>query len=611
MTNIIGISCFYHDSAAALVKNGEIVSAVQEERFTRIKHDNSFPENSIKYILKSQNINLEEIDYFVFYEKPFLKFDRIIETYFSVAPQGFKSFLKSFPIWTKEKIFQKKILHNYLKLISKNIKIEKIFFSEHHLSHAASAFYPSNFKESAILTIDAVGEWTTTSISLGKDNDIKLKEQINFPHSLGLLYSSFTYYLGFKVNSGEYKMMGLAPYGNPIYKDIILKNLIDIKEDGSFKLNMKYFNFSKGLTMINKKFEILFKKKRRLPEKEPLIQFHMDIASSIQEVTEEVVIKMSKYIKQKYDVKRICLAGGVCLNCVANGKLVQSKIFDNIWIQPAAGDAGGALGAALAFWYIHLNKERIISIKEDNMKGSFLGPEYNQHEVNETLSKLNANYKTYSQEDMIKIIAKEISEGKSVGWFQGKMEFGPRALGSRSIIADPRNENMQKELNLKIKFRESFRPFAPSILYEDVNDYFYLNEASPYMQIVSQIKNEKRKNINSDKNLFGIERLNQIRSEIPAVTHVDYSARIQTVHKETNLVYHKLIKEFKELTGCPILLNTSFNVRGEPIVNTPDNAYSCFMGTNLDILVINNTVLKKEDQDQSKIKSYYKKFKLD
>ncbi len=611
MTNIIGISCFYHDSAAAFIKNGEIISAVQEERFTRIKHDNSFPEKSIKFILQSQNISIEEIDYFVFYEKPFLKFDRIIETYFSTAPFGFKSFLKSFPIWTKEKIFQKKILHNSLKLISKNINIEKIYFSEHHLSHAASAFFPSNFKEAAILTLDAVGEWTTTSISLGKENTIKLEEQISFPHSLGLLYSSFTYYLGFKVNSGEYKMMGLAPYGKPIYKDKILEHLIDIKDDGSFRLNMKYFNFQRGLTMINSEFEKLFDNKRRLPEEEQLNQFHMDIASSIQVVTEDIVIKISRYIKRKYNINNLCLAGGVCLNCVANGKLLEAGIFDKIWIQPAAGDAGGALGAALAFWHVHLKKERILSTNNDNMKGSYLGPEYSDEEINKALVKLGANFSIYSQNEMIDIVVSEISKGKSIGWFQGKMEFGPRALGSRSIIADPRNETMQKELNLKIKFRESFRPFAPSILYDDLKDYFYLDVQSPYMQIVSKIKKEKRKKSDNNEDIFGIEKLNQIRSDIPAVTHVDYSARIQTVHKETNPVYYNLIKKFKEVSGCPVLLNTSFNVRGEPIVNTPEDAFNCFMGTDLDVLAINNVILKKEDQDKSKIKSYYKNFKLD
>ena len=611
MTHIIGISCFYHDSAAAYIKNGEIISAVQEERFTRIKHDNSFPENSIKYILKSQNISIDDIDYFVFYEKPFLKFDRIIETYFSSAPFGFKSFLNSFPIWTKEKIFQKKILHNCLKSISKKVELEKIYFSEHHLSHAASAFFPSNFEESAILTLDAVGEWTTTSISLGINNNIKIKEQINFPHSLGLLYSSFTYYLGFKVNSGEYKMMGLAPYGEPKYKDKIFDNLIDIKDDGSFKLNMKFFNLQKGLTMINSKFEKLFNQKRRVPEEEPLSQFHMDIASSIQLVTEEIVIKISRYIKKKYNVKNICLAGGVCLNCVANGKLLETGIFENVWIQPAAGDAGGALGAALAFWHIHLNKERILSTSRDKMKGSYLGPKYTDDEASKSLNILDANFKTYPEKEMIEIVVDEISKGKSIGWFQGRMEFGPRALGSRSIIADPRNQTMQKELNLKIKFRESFRPFAPSILYEDLEEYFYLNVPSPYMQIVSKIKSEKRKKNYIDKNIFGIEKLNQIRSDIPAVTHVDYSARIQTVHKETNEKYYKLLKKFKEKTNCPILVNTSFNVRGEPIVNTPLDAFNCFMGTDLDKLVIGNCYLEKNDQNPLLKNDYIKNFELD
>ena len=611
MTNIIGISCFYHDSASAYIKNGEIICAVQEERFTRVKHDNSFPENSINYILKSNKLSLNDIDYFIFYEKPFLKFDRILETFFSSAPLGFQSFLKGFPLWTKEKIFQKEIIYNCLKNISKNIKKEKIYFSEHHLSHAASAFYPSKFDKSLILTIDAVGEWTTTSLAIGYENKIEIMEQINFPHSLGLLYSSFTYYLGFKVNSGEYKMMGLAPYGKPIFKDKILSNLIKVKQDGSFRLNMNYFNFTKGNTMINKKFENLFDKKRRQPEKDNITQFHMDIASSIQSVIEEIIIKMSIHFKNKYKIDNLCLAGGVCLNCVANGKILDKNIFKKIWIQPAAGDAGGALGGALAFWYMHLENPRKYSDKLDEMKGSFLGPCYKDNEIEDDLIKNNAKYTKVSEEEMINYIAQEISDGKSIGWFQGKMEFGPRALGSRSILADPRKKDMQKKLNLKIKFRESFRPFAPSVLFEDISKYFNLNTYSPYMQIVSTVKKEIRVYDKNNIDLFGIDRLNQIRSSIPAVTHIDYSARIQTVHEETNKIYYKLIKRFKEITGCSVLLNTSFNVRGEPIVNTPEDAFKCFMGTNLDILVIQNYILKKKDQDKKKLTNYFKSFDLD
>jgi carbamoyltransferase len=611
LKNIIGISCFYHDSAAAYIRDGEIICAVQEERFSRIKHDNSFPENSINYILTSNKLELNDIDYFIFYEKPFLKFDRILETFFSTAPLGFKSFLKSFPLWTKEKIFQKEIIFNCLKNISNNISKEKIYFSEHHLSHAASAFYPSKFEKSLILTLDAVGEWTTTSLAIGLENKIEIKEQINFPHSLGLLYSSFTYYLGFKVNSGEYKMMGLAPYGKPKFKEKILSNLIKVKKDGSFRLNMRYFNFIVGTTMINEEFEKLFGEKRRQPEKDKLTQFHMDVASSIQLVIEEIIIKISFHFREKYKIENLCLAGGVCLNCVVNGKLLEANIFKNIWIQPAAGDAGGALGAALAFWYMHLENPRKYSDNLDEMKGSFLGPHYNDLEIENDLKKINANYIKVSEDDMINTVAQEIADGKSIGWFQGKMEFGPRALGSRSILADPRQKDMQKKLNLKIKFRESFRPFAPSVLYEDLSKYFNLNVQSPYMQIVSTVKEELRKYDKNNKELFGIEKLNQIRSTIPAITHVDYSSRIQTVHKETNEIYYKLIKRFKEITGCSVLLNTSFNVRGEPIVNTPEDAFKCFMGTNLDILVIQNFILKKINQNKSKITTYYKSFNLD
>ena len=611
MTTILGISAFYHDSAAALIKDGTIVSAAQEERFSRKKHDARYPYKAINYILKDSNLKLNEIDHIVFFEKPFLKFERILETYMAFAPKGFKSFSLSMPIWLREKLFQKKFLFDKLKQHDENFKdINKIKFSEHHYSHAASAFFPSPFKEAIVLTLDGVGEWATTTVAVGKDNNLKMLKEIYFPHSLGLLYSAFTYYTGFKVNSGEYKVMGLAPYGKPKYKDLIIEKLIDLKSDGSFRLNMKYFNYATGLTMTNKKFSDLFGEPVRNPKTDLLSQFHMDIAASIQAVTEEIVLRIVKNLAEEYKIKNLCLAGGVALNCVANGKILKEKIFDNIWIQPAAGDAGGSLGAALAYWYRELGKSR--KDFKDQMKGSYLGPSFNENTIENKLKELKGVFKKKNSKEIISITAKELSNSKTVGWFQGRMEFGPRALGGRSILADPRSEKMQKELNLKIKFRESFRPFAPSVLREDVSEWFDLDYDSPYMLLVSEVNKAKQiKMSDSDRNLFGIDKLNIKRSSIPAITHVDYSARIQTVHKETNPRYYDLLKEFKKNTNCSVLVNTSFNVRGEPIVCSIEDAFNCFMGTNLDVLVIEDFILFKEEQDKSLLKDYKNKFELD
>ena len=611
MTSILGISAFYHDSAAAIINDGKIIAAAQEERFSRKKHDPSYPFNAINYVLDEANLKLDQIDSIVFFEKPFLKFERLLETYMAFAPKGFKSFSLSMPIWLREKLFQKKFLFDKLKLHDENFKdIDKIKFSEHHFSHAASAFYPSPFKDAVILTLDGVGEWATTTIALGKDNKLEILKEIFFPHSLGLLYSAFTYFTGFKVNSGEYKLMGLAPYGKPIFKKLIIEKLIDLKEDGSFKLDMSYFNYATGLTMTNNKFSKLFGQKVRDPKKDLLTQFHMDIAASIQAVTEEIILKMTKNIASRYKIKNLCLAGGVALNCVANGKILKENIFENIWIQPAAGDAGGSLGAALAYWHHELKKPRIEF--KDQMKGSYLGPKFENDLIEEKLKSLNANYKKYNRDEIISLTAEKLANEKTVGWFQGRMEFGPRALGGRSILADPRSEKMQKELNLKIKFRESFRPFAPSVLREDLNEWFELNSDSPYMLLVSEVKKDKQIKMSpKDEKLFGIEKLNIKRSNIPAITHVDYSARIQTVHKDTNPRYYDLIKEFKKNTNCPVLVNTSFNVRGEPIVCSIEDAYNCFMGTNLDILVIEDFILFKDQQDKSLIKDYRNKFELD
>ena len=613
MTSILGISAFYHDSAAALIIDGKIIAAAQEERFSRKKHDQRYPANAVNYVLKESKLKLSEVDHIVFFEKPFLKFERLLETYVAFAPKGFSSFCKAMPIWLREKLFQKKYLFDQLKQHDNNFKdIEKIAFSEHHYSHAASAFFPSPFKESIILTLDGVGEWATTTVAIGKENNLEIKKEIHFPHSLGLLYSAFTYYTGFKVNSGEYKLMGLAPYGKPKYKDLILKELVDLKDDGTFRLNMKYFNYATGLTMTNKYFSNLFGTPVRNADKDPLTEFHMDIAASIQAVTEEIVLKLTSSIAEEYKIKNLCLAGGVALNCVANGKILKNKIFDKIWAQPAAGDAGGSLGAALAFWHNELKQPRKIITDKDTMKGSYLGPKYDNEYVEKILEKIKCNYKKLTNEDLIKTVAKEIAKQKTVGWFQGRMEFGPRALGGRSILADPRSEKTQKELNLKVKFRESFRPFAPSVLREEVSDWFEIDADSPYMLFVAEVKKSKQITMrDEDNNLFGIDKLNIKRSSIPAVTHVDYSARIQTVHEETNPRYYKLLKEFKKITGYPILVNTSFNVRGEPIVCSIEDAFNCFMGTNLDILVIENFILFKEDQSKSSFIDYKTKFELD
>ena len=614
MTYVLGISAFYHDSAAALIIDGNIISAAQEERFSRKKHDSRYPYNAIEFVLKNSKVKLSQIDYIVFFEKPFLKFERLLETYLAFAPKGFKSFCMSMPIWLREKLFQKKFLFEKLKEHDDNFNdINKIYFSEHHYSHAASAFYPSPFKDAVILTLDGVGEWATTTIAIGKDNDIKMLREIHFPHSIGLLYSAFTYYTGFKVNSGEYKVMGLAPYGEPKYKNTILKELIDLKDDGSFRLNMKYFNYATGLTMTNNKFENLFGQKARNPDKDLLTEFHMDIAASIQAVIEEIVMKLTKSLSKEFKSEKLCMAGGVALNCVANGKIIKNNVFKNIWIQPAAGDAGGSLGAALAFWHKELGNKRNLNLnKKDEMSGAYLGPSFNNNQIEETLKSLKAKYQKQNDENLFNLIAGELKNNKTVGWFQGRMEFGPRALGARSIIADPRSDKMQKELNLKVKFRESFRPFAPSILREDLSEWFELNCDSPYMLLVSDIKKNKQIPM-SEKNqkLFGIEKLNVKRSSIPAVTHVDYSARVQTVHKETNPRYYNLIKKFKEITNCPVLVNTSFNVRGEPIVCTVEDAFRCFMGTNLDILVCENFILYKQEQDINLIENYKNKFQQD
>ena len=610
MTSILGISAFYHDSAAALVVDGKIIAAAQEERFSRKKHDSKYPAKAIEYVLSEGKLNLREIDHIVFFEKPFLKFERLLETYLAFAPLGFKSFSMSMPIWLREKLFQKKFIFEKLKIHDKNFNdIDKIFFSEHHYSHAASAFFPSPFKNAVILTLDGVGEWATTTVAVGRENKLEMIKEIHFPHSLGLLYSAFTYYTGFKVNSGEYKLMGLAPYGEPKFKNIILENLIDVKEDGSFKLNMKYFNYATGLTMTNNKFSELFGEPVRNPKNEKLTQFHMDIAASIQSVTEEIIIKLTKSIAAEFKIKNLCLAGGVALNCVANGKILNNKIFENIWVQPASGDAGGSIGAALSFWFKELGNKR--DYYKDEMSGSFLGPSFSNNRIEKDLKNLNANFDKLEDNELLPKLAKELSQNKIIGWFQGRMEFGPRALGARSILANPLSEKMQRELNLKIKFREGFRPFAPSVLSEEVSNWFNLNKESPYMSLVAKVKDSKKTKQDEKDNFSGFDKLNVLRTIIPAVTHVDYSARIQTVHKETNLRYHNLISEFYKITNCPILVNTSFNVRGEPIVCSIEDAYKCFMGTNLDILVCENYILYKEKQIKKTKENYKEKFELD
>lgn len=609
---ILGISAFYHDSAAALVRDGQVVAAAQEERFTRRKHDAGYPENAIAYCLREGGIALGDVDQVAFYDKPFLKFERLLETYLTLAPSGFRSFAMAMPVWIKEKLFQKKLLVDEMKQFGGDKTLaHKLLFAEHHQSHAASAFYPSPFEEAAVLTMDGVGEWATTSFGHGNGNELRMLGEIHFPHSLGLLYSAFTYYTGFKVNSGEYKVMGLAPYGEPRYVDRILDNLIDVKEDGSFRMDMRYFDYCGGLTMTNGRFDDLFEGPPRRSD-DLLTQRHMDLAASIQQVTEEVVLRMARHVASRTGSRKLCLAGGVALNCVANGKLLREGVFDDIWVQPAAGDAGGSLGAALTAYYWRLGNLRTIANEMDGMQGAYLGPEYDQAEIESRLAGEGAVFRTLQEGDLLDRVADALAEGKAVGWFQGRMEFGPRALGGRSILGDPRSPSMQKTLNLKVKYRESFRPFAPSVLGEEVSDWFSIDRPSPYMLMVAPVCEERRIEMTDDeKALFGIDKLNVPRSDIPAVTHVDYSARIQTVHAETNPRYHDLIRRFGDRTGCPLLVNTSFNVRGEPIVCTPEDAFRCFMGTELDALAIGDCLLEKSEQDPTLRRDYRDAFELD
>ena len=595
MTAILGISAYYHDSAACLVVDGEVKAAVQEERFTRVRHDAAFPTNAVNYCIKSSGLKPEQIDHVVFYDKPFLKFDRILETYLAFAPKGFRSFSRSLPVWLKEKLFQKQVIANALEPIFGDLG-DRLLFSEHHLSHAASAFFPSPFKDAAVLTMDGVGEWVTTSTSIGRGNTLETLTEIHFPHSLGLLYSAFTYYTGFKVNSGEYKVMGLAPYGEPKYADMIRDNLINISDDGSFSLNMQYFNYCTGLTMTNSKFADLFGAPARGFDDE-LTQREMDLAASVQKIVEEVMLKISRSIRKETGERNLCLAGGVALNCVANGVLHRENIFDNIWIQPAAGDSGGAVGAALAVYHLGLGRERVLKPNSDAMSGSFLGPEYSHNEVVARLKASGAVFKELTDKEIATTTASALAVGKSVGWHQGRMEFGPRALGSRSILADPRSPTVQRRLNLQVKKRESFRPFAPSVLREDVAEWFDLTTDSPYMLLVASVAQNKLNQITTaDIEKTGIARLEVQRSVIPAVTHVDNSARVHTVAQDVNPRYHALLSEFKSQTGCPVLVNTSFNVRGEPIVETPEDAFRCFMRTDIEVLVVGNCFLLKSDQ---------------
>jgi len=610
---ILGISAFYHDSAACILKDGEIIAAAQEERFTRKKHDASFPHHAIKYCMKEAQIKAEQIDSVVFYEKPFIKFERLLETYLAFAPKGFISFAKAMPIWIKDKLFQKLAIIKEIKsTLGKDTNWHKrLLFSEHHLSHAASAFYPSPFESAAVLTLDGVGEWTTTSIAVGKGSDLKVVKEIHFPHSLGLLYSAFTYYTGFKVNSGEYKVMGLAPYGEPRFANLIREKLITVADDGSFHLDMSYFDYATGLTMTNKKFDALFGGPPRRSETK-ITQREMDLAASVQKVTEDIIIQLAKSIAKETGEQNLCLAGGVALNCVANGILLREKIFNNIWIQPAAGDAGGALGAALCVWHLHNQGKRKIPLVGDAMKGSYLGPAFSDSEIEEELKSCGAVFKKCSEDELIEDVTNALSNEKAVGWMQGRMEFGPRALGGRSIIADPRSPKIQKQLNLKVKFRESFRPFAPSVLSEDVGEWFEHYTDSPYMLLVANVqKNKCLTMIAEEEALFGIEKLNVPRSSVPAITHVDYSARIQTVHADTNPLYHALISNFKKMTSCPLVVNTSFNVRGEPIVCTPKDAFKCFMGTDLDLLAVGSYLLVKDQQDKTLKENYEESYELD
>jgi len=607
---ILGISAFYHDSAAALVADGRVVAAAQEERFTRKKHDASFPRNAIGYCLEAAGASLSDIDHVAFYDKPFLKFERLLETYIALAPRGFRSFQMAMPLWLKEKLFQKSLLRKKLGEFDADFDAGKLLFTEHHLSHAASAFFPSPFEKAAVLTMDGVGEWATTSAAVGEGNALEIFQEIHFPHSLGLLYSAATYYTGFKVNSGEYKVMGLAPYGEPKYAKLMLDNLVDLKPDGSFRLDMSYFDYCTGLTMTNERFEKLFGAPVRGPD-QLLTPFHMDVAASIQAVLEEAVLRLTRSLADRSGARNLCLAGGVALNCVANGKVLRDGKFENIWIQPAAGDAGGAVGAALAAYHQFKGQPRKVAAG-DGMAGALLGPEFSQAEIERRLSAAGAHFSILSEAEMVAQTAKALSDQLAVGWFQGRMEFGPRSLGARSILGDPRSPAMQKNLNLKVKYRESFRPFAPAVLREDVAEWFELDSDSPYMLLVADVRQDKRRAMSAEEQaLFGIDKLNIARSEIPAVTHVDYSARIQTVSAVTNPLFHRLLTQFKALTGCPVVVNTSFNVRGEPIVCTPEDAFRCFMGNELDLLVIGNCVLRKPEQNPALKQDYSSAFELD
>jgi carbamoyltransferase len=609
---ILGISAFYHDAAAALVEDGKILGAAQEERFSRKKHDPSFPRNAIEFCLSDNNLSLGEIDFVVFYDKPLLKMERLLETYVAFAPRGFRSFAKAVPIWLKEKLFQKNLLGRELEKLGPGIDWpSRLLFSEHHQSHAASAFFPSPFEEAVVLTMDGVGEWATTSVAIGRGKDLRMTKELHFPHSLGLLYSAFTYYTGFRVNSGEYKVMGLAPYGKPIYRDRILDTLMDLKDDGSFRLDQRYFDYCTGLRMTNRRFDAVFDGPPRAPE-DRVTQRDMDLAASVQSVTEEVVSRIVRNLAHETGMANLCLAGGVALNCVANGNVLRDGAFENVWVQPAAGDAGGALGAALAAYHGMLGQERSVDGASDAMSGSYLGPEFDQAEIERRLTESNANFRVLDDNALVDETAHALVNGKAVGWFQGRAEFGPRALGCRSILGDPRSETMQKSLNLKVKYRESFRPFAPAVRSEDAGDWFNLDRASPYMLFVDDVAaHHLRKIPVEDQGRFGIDLLNVPRSDIPAVTHVDNSARIQTVHKETNPRFHELLTAFKERTGCPVLVNTSFNVRGEPIVGSPEDAFRCFMGTEIEVLAVGNCLLRKEDQDPSLKQDYSKEIDFD
>jgi carbamoyltransferase len=608
---LLGISAYYHDSAAALVHDGEIVAAAQEERFTRKKHDAGFPRNAIAYCLQEAGIPLADVDHVVFYDKPFLKFERLLETYVAFAPSGFRSFVTAMPVWLKEKLFQKGLLIDHLKEIDAGFTREKLLFTEHHLSHAASAFYPSPFDKALILTMDGVGEWATTSVMLGDGKRITPLKEIDFPHSIGLLYSAFTYFTGFRVNSGEYKLMGLAPYGKPVYADLIRQHLVDIRDDGSFRLDMQYFNYCTGLTMTNKRFHRLFGRGPR-PAEGAITQMDMDLAASIQDVTEDIVLKIATSMREEYQVGNLCLAGGVALNCVANGKLLRAGVFDKLWIQPAAGDAGGAVGAALAGYHLFLEKERKPNGARDAMQGSYLGPAFSDVDIGRRLASAGAKVQRLDEHTLLDQAASALAQEKVLGWFQGRMEFGPRSLGGRSILGDPRSARTQSVMNLKIKYRESFRPFAPSVLREDVAEYFDLDGDSPYMLLVAPVAQKHRKTLSAeDQKKFGIDLLNVPKSDLPAITHVDYSARVQTVHADTNPRFHSLITRFKQLTGVGVLVNTSFNVRGEPIVCTPEDAFRCFMGTEMDELYVGNYRLVKEEQDPALRQNYTGKFALD